>query len=206
MNLNDDTTLPGLPPAAVQGPAVLTLAEYATRALNFANVKDFTFNIRHAASGMVTEAGELVDAWKRLEIYGKPFDLINLLEEIGDCMWYANLACHTLDTEFCRRREIPIDEIEDTTFYRGSIGMTGTAAAFGLLGEDQPDPAAARHLCKLVETYVEVLDLIAQKFGFTLEECAARNIAKLDVRYKKGFNQADALNRDLTAERAALDA
>ncbi len=53
--------------------------------------------IMHAAMGMVTEAGEFIDAMKKLTIYGKPLDRTNLVEELGDVMWYVALACRTLN-------------------------------------------------------------------------------------------------------------
>lgn len=49
------------------------------------------------------------------------------------------------------------------------------------------------------------LALLADSIGYTLEECMARNIAKLRARYPHRFTQADAVSRDLTAERAALE-
>jgi NTP pyrophosphatase (non-canonical NTP hydrolase) len=57
-------------------------------------------NIRllHAGMGMVTEAGEFVDMLKKHLFYGKPLDLVNLGEEIGDSMWYIALAVDILQT------------------------------------------------------------------------------------------------------------
>lgn len=42
----------------------------------------------HAAVGASGEAGELLDAIKKTWIYGKPLDHENLIEEVGDCMFY----------------------------------------------------------------------------------------------------------------------
>jgi NTP pyrophosphatase (non-canonical NTP hydrolase) len=53
----------------------------------------------HAASGMVTEAGEFMDALKKHAMYGKPLDVVNLAEEVGDQLWYLALACNTLGVE-----------------------------------------------------------------------------------------------------------
>jgi NTP pyrophosphatase (non-canonical NTP hydrolase) len=50
-----------------------------------------TLKILHAVMGMVTEAGELMDAVKRHLIYGKPLDFVNLMEENGDSFWYQSL-------------------------------------------------------------------------------------------------------------------
>lgn len=42
----------------------------------------------HALIGIVTESGELFDQFKKHIFYGKPLDLVNLQEELGDLMWY----------------------------------------------------------------------------------------------------------------------
>jgi len=45
-------------------------------------------DIFHAALGLATEAGELLDPFKKGLFYGKTLDLVNLDEEIGDHLWY----------------------------------------------------------------------------------------------------------------------
>lgn len=42
----------------------------------------------HAALGVCGEAGELGDAIKKEYIYGKPRDLVNIVEELGDLEFY----------------------------------------------------------------------------------------------------------------------
>lgn len=42
----------------------------------------------HTAIGVAGEAGELADAIKKEYIYGKPRDLENIIEELGDLEWY----------------------------------------------------------------------------------------------------------------------
>lgn len=50
----------------------------------------------HAAIGMCTETGELQDQLKKHIFYGKPLDTTNLVEEMGDLMWYVGIMCDTL--------------------------------------------------------------------------------------------------------------
>lgn len=52
----------------------------------------------HALLGLQTEAGELADPVKKHIYYGRPLDLVNLREEIGDCLWYLAIACDALGT------------------------------------------------------------------------------------------------------------
>lgn len=46
----------------------------------------------HAAMGMATEAAELIDILKKHIFYGKPLDMVNAAEEVGDNQWYVGLA------------------------------------------------------------------------------------------------------------------
>ena len=49
------------------------------------NVKTETL---HGIIGVTTEAGELLGAAKKALFYGRPIDLENVREEIGDILWY----------------------------------------------------------------------------------------------------------------------
>ena len=42
----------------------------------------------HSALGMVTEAAEFADVFKKHLFYGKEIDWVNLEEEVGDLFWY----------------------------------------------------------------------------------------------------------------------
>lgn len=57
-----------------------------------------TVRMLHAAMGLSTEAGEFVDMLKKHIFYGKPLDLVNAKEEIGDSMWYVAIAIDVLKT------------------------------------------------------------------------------------------------------------
>jgi NTP pyrophosphatase (non-canonical NTP hydrolase) len=56
--------------------------------------------IEHATMGLVTEAGEAMDAIKKTKIYGKPFDAVNMKEEMGDVFWYLAIMCDELGITF----------------------------------------------------------------------------------------------------------
>lgn len=62
-----------------------------------AHVNEF---ILHGALGISTEAGEILDAVKKSIFYGKPFDLVNLQEEIGDCLWYLAILAKEAGMSF----------------------------------------------------------------------------------------------------------
>lgn len=42
----------------------------------------------HMALGIAGETGELIDAVKKWAIYGKPLDIANVVEELGDLEFY----------------------------------------------------------------------------------------------------------------------
>lgn len=44
--------------------------------------------LHHHTTGMSGEAGELLDATKKVWIYGKPVDVEHIIEEMGDLRWY----------------------------------------------------------------------------------------------------------------------
>jgi len=54
----------------------------------------------HAQMGMQTETAEFTDALKKSIFYGKPLDVVNLKEELGDLMWYMAIAFDELGTNF----------------------------------------------------------------------------------------------------------
>lgn len=77
-----------------------TFKEYQTAALRTApSGVGKEHDLLHACLGLVTEAGEIADAIKKHHAYGKPLDLTNLREELGDIMWYIPLMCRALGAE-----------------------------------------------------------------------------------------------------------
>lgn len=70
----------------------------------------FQADMLHMAVGVSGESGELLDAIKKHAIYGKPLDIDNVVEELGDLEFYMEglrqvLALHredTLDANFTK--------------------------------------------------------------------------------------------------------
>lgn len=60
--------------------------------------KPETIRLLHAGMGLATESGEFLDMLKKHIFYGKPLDLVNAREEIGDTLWYCSLAIDVLQT------------------------------------------------------------------------------------------------------------
>lgn len=55
-----------------------------------------TVRLLHAMIGLCTEGGEIQDQIKKHIFYGKDIDKVNLVEELGDLMWYVAIAADTL--------------------------------------------------------------------------------------------------------------
>lgn len=56
-------------------------------------------DLQHAITGIHTEGAEMADALKRHLFYGTELDTVNLGEEIGDVIWYVQLAAMALGTD-----------------------------------------------------------------------------------------------------------
>ncbi len=85
----------------------MTPAEYIQKALrtenevyHFGTTGEVTPRIEHGALGAVTESAELIDAVKKSKIYGRALDRVNLIEEIGDIMWYLAILADELGVSF----------------------------------------------------------------------------------------------------------
>lgn len=85
----------------------MTSKEYIQKALRTHNdnyaypgYNGVTPQIEHGVMGLVTESAEIMDAIKQARIYNKPLDQINLIEEMGDVMWYLAIMADALGVEF----------------------------------------------------------------------------------------------------------
>lgn len=67
--------------------------------------------LTHAGMGMTTEAGEFIDVLKKYAFYGKPIDKANLVEELGDLMWYIGIACSVLGVSVEKVMELNIGKL-----------------------------------------------------------------------------------------------
>jgi len=63
-------------------------------------VTPITIRLLHGALGLAGEAGEFADAIKKHVFYGAPCDMTNLIEELGDILWYCVVVMDTLDLTF----------------------------------------------------------------------------------------------------------
>lgn len=53
-------------------------------------------DIKHGIYGLITELGEFTDVIKKRDFYKKEVDRTNLIEELGDSLWYIAILCRGL--------------------------------------------------------------------------------------------------------------
>lgn len=56
-------------------------------------------NVSHMIIGLMNELGELSGAIKAHFVYEKPLDKANVIEELGDMMWFWTNLCTIMDIE-----------------------------------------------------------------------------------------------------------
>lgn len=71
-----------------------------------------TIDLLHAAIGVSTEAGELLDMVKKHLFYGKPIDTVNLQEECGDVLWYIAIICRGYGISLETLMQMNIDKLK----------------------------------------------------------------------------------------------
>jgi len=90
----------------------MNISTYKTESERTLIDKGHDLNLLHAAMGISTESGELMDAFKRKIFYGKELDVVNVKEEIGDLMWYVAILLRELDLDFEELLQINIDKLK----------------------------------------------------------------------------------------------
>jgi NTP pyrophosphatase (non-canonical NTP hydrolase) len=168
---------------------------------------DHKDQIDHAKIGMITELGELGDLLKRAFVYGKEFDPVNLLEEVGDFLWYFvlyldEIRMHAAEIDAAAARaQVAVSNEggrDSEISYCFALSLfVGNVASHGELPQEAHGMAA--------EGVLMICLGLLRKHGFTLEQCLDTNDAKLEKRTGKAFNAAAILDRDVAAERAILE-
>lgn len=65
----------------------------------------------HAIFGLITETGELTDGFKRAIFYGKPLDITNVREELGDFFWYVAILMDEFGFSFEEAMRLNIQKL-----------------------------------------------------------------------------------------------
>ncbi len=176
---------------------------YSELALRTNNDQGVENGIIHAALGVASEAGEIYEAI----IDGKETEVI---EELGDIMWFVNLMCHYKNFDLQELIEYSAKSKEVDVF----INYPGIACSSSELcdlvkkthayGKPVDDQKFRLCLAKIVQWVACRAHMIGLE---GLGDVFAKNIAKLSARYPAGtFSVESALSRDKEREYAAIDA
>lgn len=200
----------------------MIVQEYAPLARRTLKVLPFKHHLIHMGLGLSGEFGELIDAVKKVAIYGKAVDHINYVEEVGDTLWYAanllpelmvqpmvlQMALDDGYTQGTQRRQQYLTQGEDGVFSLAedlltlNTGMTALCSG-GLL--DATLRPAGSNAVRCIEAVGGLIGTVAGVLNVDLAQAMQRNIEKLSKRYGDKFSDVAALNRDLAGERAVLE-
>jgi len=185
----------------------------------------------HAALGLADEVGELAAAVEDRAV-GKPFDDVNLKEELGDLLWYVAIGCDALQTNMYRAAEVywnqrasenrrkTIGATLSFSYFEGDDKEYQDRLLYGLLSLSVDVGRAVSHMKRHI-VYGTKLDPVEMLVGFggvvyavhelvnlkgwAIEEIMELNIAKLRTRYPDRFVDIKAIHRDVDAERRVLE-
>lgn len=169
-------------------------------------------HITHLNMGVIGEYGELIDAFKKVAIYGKPVDQPNRVEEIGDIAWYAINYCEELKVDVSTLAEAFAEGHDDDDMKpsgdlfvdAGVLVMMSAASAMSCAELAEPETTATNAQDSIKGLFA-ILGATCRLLEVNIEEALDKNIAKLAARYGDKYSDYMALNRDLDAERAILE-
>lgn len=171
------------------------MKDYIEQAIKTESIHWFEPNHRllHAAMGLVTESSELRGYT----------DEKNMVEELGDVMWYVALGCDTLEVTLQEAEEAAggwdvdeFDPIDDIISSAGEIVDVLKKSTF--YGKPFDARKIVEHLGRIILAVAEAGDQYGEVF---LDEIMATNILKLQKRFSKGaFTKDEALNRNVDNE------
>ena len=175
--------------------------EFVTNVDKLFNKDSLIGSRRHAIWGIWGEVGELVDALKQHFVYGKETDRENLIEEVGDLLFYMVALMNNKEASI--RLLSPCNSLPPKSKVRGeNIHL--------MLHELQKNFALALSLTKVgslvraLRANVLILNTIMLMFRCgNLNSALRYNMSKLNVRYpEKRFTKEHAVKRADKSEEA----
>lgn len=167
-------------------------------------------NLLHAALGMASEAGEVLE-WAAAPSVLPESELV---AELGDCLWFMNLAVHRY--QFDLEHLVKVAAALADEYYEPEVIFENVDIASEMLS------ISAGTVCNLVKAsifygrviepefvlhaageYLAGIILCCRALKITLEEVMDKNIAKLRARYGEAFSEERANSRDLKKEQTA---
>ena len=149
-------------------------------------------NIIHMQRGMITELAELIDALKKKDAYNKPIDVVNIIEELGDFMWYFGNYVNVT------KSQTPFESfwIPKDSCFKNKLNENINNLLISI---------SCLHTSDIFKYFCTVSSIFMEQYNFTFQQVLDANIAKLRKRYPNGFSQHDAINRNVGEEKLTLD-
>ena len=194
----------------------MNFKEYIPLAMRTCKPLPFTEHINHMGLGIVGEMGEIVDQLKKAYVYGKAIDQVNIVEEVGDVAYhvagvvqfYPNLHNFIESDEL--KNSINYEKLVEAksnitrTILLNTMSAANLVVDMGILADEAGGPSGegeevAKTLCMFLFATAVLLEV-------DLSQVYEVNIAKLAKRYGDKYSDYAAINRDIDAERAVLEA
>lgn len=194
----------------------MDLSTYLTESQRTLIDKGKELNLFHSSCGVITEVGEFIDIIKREIFYGKKPDIYNICEELGDIFWYAVIPFRELNMIYVKQNNLNLLDFSkcvDETAKKQLIvytleNMKNHFCRCNDSVKKSPDAVFSTLETAFMAIYypfIQLLELIGEYYGFSMEKILQVNIDKLKVRFPDKFSNEKALNRDLEAERIVLE-
>lgn len=173
-------------------------------------------DLMHAFLGMSSEVGELQSCVKKNIGYGREIDVVNVLEELGDLLFFSTMYMSLTDlfsdekfvkdiNEFINRPTIHSNvseqEMCDETFDLISHVFDIYFMYYSTMEEEQRKEGlktAMKQLFTSIRAFMCIFD-------FSFEKLMTANKNKLNIRIKDKPDANLILNRNLDAERESLE-
>lgn len=180
----------------------MTLNEYFKLAnVTLSKAATPELDLLHAKLGMITEPAEALDAFKRAIFYGRDLDVVNLLEEIGDAIWYCHIPLIGINSSLFDRQS---DDWQSEQALPPVASYAGTINALS----ECINAAATSGLTEVTASFcLFTLARLLRSLDVPLSVVLYANIAKLAKRYPADkFEELPANIRELAGERHVLTA
>ena len=165
-------------------------------------------DIINASMGLLGEIGELTNIFKKVYFHGHPENMSEVIDELGDIMWYYCALANTFNLSLGKMlsRSIPPDHF--------SVSLTDkkdSARVFSMISYTN---GIATQLCSTLVSspiteqgeieseatllFLALLDglhLLIESLNLDLETICSANQRKLETRYPNGFTTEDSIER-----------
>lgn len=157
--------------------------------------------IIYGVIGIGSEIGELI-------IANRNKDSVNMVEEIGDVMWYITILCNTWNLNFTDIISSDLDKIEnDKSEFPIEDLIIESSALIDIVKKcifydrDLFNKVIKNTVVKVLQRLLKVLEIICIQYNISgLPRCIDVNINKLNCRYNGVYDSNKAIERNVAKE------